>query len=125
MKRQALFYSCIPHFRPYVLSFFASCGVSLVVSVLVIIYAATGLARDSGFPGGFIRDSDSGELVPVSQINLPTREVAMIVNLLLIILGVLVRKFNICEKPVYIYFQRSFLDPRCFQISLMLCLSLC
>ena len=76
--------------RPYVLSFFASCGASLVVTVLVIIYAATGLARDSGFPGGFIRDSDSGELVPVSQINLPTREGAMIVNLLLIILGVLV-----------------------------------
>ena len=76
--------------RPYVLSFFASCGVSLVVSVLVIIYAATGLARDSGFPGGFIRDTDSGELVPVSQINLPTREGAMIVNLILIILGVLV-----------------------------------
>ena len=76
------------------LSFFASCGVSLIVSVLVIIYAATGLARDSGFPGGFIRDTDSGELVPVSLINLPTREVAMIINLLLIILGVLVRKIT-------------------------------
>ena len=85
----------LAHFRPYVLSFFASCGVSLIVSVLVIIYAATGLARDSGFPGGFIRDTDSGELVPVSLINLPTREVAMIINLLLIILGVLVRRTNL------------------------------
>ena len=83
------------------LSFFASCGASLVVTVLVIIYAATGLARDSGFPGGFIRDSDSGELVPVSQINLPTREGAMIVNLLLIILGVLVNIKKIFKIQIF------------------------
>ena len=93
--------SDLAHFRPYVLSFFASCGVSLIVSVLVIIYAATGLARDSGFPGGFIRDTDSGELVPVSLINLPTREVAMIINLLLIILGVLVRRTNLGLVPMH------------------------
>ena len=39
--------------RPYVLSFFASCVLSLIASVLVIIYSATGLARDSGFPSKF------------------------------------------------------------------------
>ena len=35
--------------RPYVLGFFVSCVLSLIASVLVIIYSATGLARDSGF----------------------------------------------------------------------------
>ena len=39
--------------RPYVLSFFAACVLSLIASVLVIIYSATGLARDSGFPGRY------------------------------------------------------------------------
>ena len=37
--------------RPYVLTFFASSVLSLIASVLVIIYAATGLARDSGYSG--------------------------------------------------------------------------
>ena len=36
--------------RPYVLGFFISCVLSLIACVLVIIYSATGLARDSGFP---------------------------------------------------------------------------
>ncbi len=75
--------------RIYVLLFFTSCAVSLIADVLVIIYAATGLAKDSGFPGGFIRDEISGDLIPVSQVNIPAREKAMLANLLLIILGVL------------------------------------
>ena len=73
--------------RPYILSFLASCVLSLMTSVLVIIYSGTGLARDSGFPGGFVRDPDSGDLVPVSQVNLPARKAAMFVNLVLILLG--------------------------------------
>ena len=43
--------------RAYVILFFAACVVAIVADVLVIIYAATGLARDSGFPGGFVRDA--------------------------------------------------------------------
>ena len=42
--------------RAYVILFFAACVIAIVADVLVIIYAATGLARDSGFPGGFVRD---------------------------------------------------------------------
>ena len=42
--------------RAYVILFFGACVVAIVADVLVIIYAATGLARDSGFPGGFVRD---------------------------------------------------------------------
>lgn len=75
--------------RPYVLSFLASCILSLMASVLVIIYSGTGLARDSGFPGGFVKDPDTGDLIPVSQVNLPARKAAMFVNLILILLGVL------------------------------------
>lgn len=75
--------------RPYVWAFFASCSMSIIATVLVIIYSATGLARDSGFPGGFVRDLDTGELVPVTEANFPPREGAMFINLGLILLGVL------------------------------------
>lgn len=75
--------------RPYVWSFFASCALAIIASVLVIIYSATGLARDSGFPGGFVRDAQTGDLIPVEQANLPAREGAMLINLALILLGVL------------------------------------
>ncbi len=54
-----------------------------------LFYSATGLAKDSGYPGGFVRDLDTGELVPVSEVDLPPRETAMIINLVLILLGVL------------------------------------
>ena len=76
--------------RPYVLSFMASCVLSLMAAVLVIIYSGTGLARDSGFPGGFVRDPDTGDLIPVSEVNLPARKAAMFVNLVLILLGELI-----------------------------------
>ena len=75
--------------RPYVWAFFASCSMSIIATVLVIIYSATGLARDSGFPGGFVRDVDTGELIPVTEANFPPREGAMFINLGLILLGVL------------------------------------
>ena len=75
--------------RPYVWAFFASCSMSIIATVLVIIYSATGLARDSGFPGGFVRDIDTGELIPVTEANFPPREGAMFINLGLILLGVL------------------------------------
>ena len=75
--------------RAYVWAFFASCSMSIISTVLVIIYSATGLARDSGFPGGFVRDIDTGELVPVTEDNFPPREGAMFINLGLILLGVL------------------------------------
>lgn len=75
--------------RPYVWAFFASCSMSIIATVLVIIYSATGLARDSGFPGGFVRDIDTGELIPVTEANFPPREAAMFINLGLILLGVL------------------------------------
>ena len=74
--------------RAYVWAFFASCSMSIISTVLVIIYSATGLARDSGFPGGFIRNEEN-ELVPVTEINFPRQEVAMFINLGLILLGVL------------------------------------
>ena len=75
--------------RAYVLAFFASCVAAVMADVLAVIYSSTGLARDSGYPGGFVRDGGTGELIPVSQVNLPAREKAMFVNLALIILGVL------------------------------------
>ena len=75
--------------RTYILSFLGSCILSLMASVLVIIYSGTGLARDSGFPGGFVKDPDTGDLIPVSEVNLPARKAAMFVNLVLILLGVL------------------------------------
>ena len=75
--------------KTYALFFLVASVMSLVCSVLVVIYSATGLATDSGFPGGFVLDEDSGELIPVSQVNLPQRERQMMLNLLLIILGVL------------------------------------
>jgi uncharacterized membrane protein YgcG len=75
--------------RPYVWAFFASCSMSIIATVLVIIYSATGLARDSGFPGGFVRDIDTGELIPVTEANFPPREGAMFINLGLILLGML------------------------------------
>lgn len=62
---------------------------AIIASVLVIIYSATGLARDSGFPGGFVRDINTGELIPATEENFPAREVAMLINLALILLGVL------------------------------------
>lgn len=75
-------------FRPYVFFFFISCVLAIITDVLVTIYAATGLARDSGYPGGFILDDYTGDLIPVSQVNIPAREKAMVVNLLLIVMGV-------------------------------------
>ena len=41
--------------RPYVLGFFISCVLSMIASVLVIIYSATGLARDSGFKSKLVQ----------------------------------------------------------------------
>ena len=91
--------------RAYVILFFAACVIAIVADVLVIIYAATGLARDSGFPGGFVRDQISGDLIPVSQVNIPAREMAMLANLLLIILGILeviftLPSFIICLREI-------------------------
>ena len=73
----------------YVLIFLVACILAIIADVLVIIYSATGLAKDSGYPGGFVQDELTGELIPVSQVNIPAREKAMLVNLLLIIAGVL------------------------------------
>ena len=91
--------------RYYVLSFFVACVIALISDVLVIIYSATGLARDSGFPGGFVKDELTGDLIPVSEVNIPAREHAMLVNLVLIILGVLdilftLPSFIICLREV-------------------------
>ena len=74
--------------KAYVFSFFVTCVLALIADVLITIYGATGLARDSGFPGGFVLDDESGELIPVSLVNLPAREKAMVINLLLIVFGV-------------------------------------
>ena len=51
------------------------------------------------------RDQISGDLIPVSQVNIPAREMAMLANLLLIILGILevlftLPSFIICLREI-------------------------
>ena len=93
--------------KPYVWAFFATCSMSIIATVLVIIYSATGLARDAGLPGGFVRDPESGELVPVTEADFPPREGAMFINLGLIILGVL---DIFCTLPCCIFCLRELCD---------------
>ena len=51
------------------------------------------------------RDQLSGDLIPVSQVNIPAREMAMLANLLLIVLGILevlftLPSFIICLREI-------------------------
>ena len=51
------------------------------------------------------RDQVSGDLIPVSQVNIPARDMAMLANLMLIILGILeviftLPSFIICLREV-------------------------
>ena len=93
--------------KPYVWAFFATCSMSIIATVLVIIYSATGLARDAGLPGGFVRDPETGDLVPVTEADFPPREGAMFINLGLIILGVL---DIFCTLPCCIFCLRELCD---------------
>ena len=74
--------------RVYVILFLVSSLINLLTSILLIIYSATGLAQDANEPYG-VEKSDSGDLVPVSEINITSREAGMLINTLLIILGFL------------------------------------
>ena len=74
--------------RVAVTGFLASSVLSLVGSVVVVIYSATGLARDAAQPYGLRRDRD-GNLVVWEAGSMSTREVAMLINTVLIIMGVL------------------------------------
>ena len=72
--------------RPYVISFLLSCLCSLIASIVVIIYSATGLAADANMPYGVRLDEDGNyvtDLAPVS------REAAMLINTVLIIVSFL------------------------------------
>jgi hypothetical protein len=71
-----------------VAGFLASSVLSLVASVVVVIYSATGLARDAAQPYGLRRD-EAGHLVAWGEGVMPSREAAMLTNTLLIIMGVL------------------------------------
>ena len=66
--------------RSYVISFLLSCLCSLISSVVVIIYSAIGLAADAKPSFGEIVNSD---LLP------PSRETAMLINTVLIIVSFL------------------------------------
>lgn len=74
--------------RVYVMSFLLSCICSLVASVVIIIYSATGLAKDANQPYGVRRDEE-GNIVPIGEQSRPSREAAMLINTMLIIIGFL------------------------------------
>lgn len=84
--------------RLYVITFLVASLVSLLSSVLLIIYSATGLAKDANLPFG-VTVSDNGEVVDVVendvQLSVSNRESAMLINTLLIILGFLDIVFGI------------------------------
>ena len=72
--------------RAYVISFLLSCLCSLIASLVVIIYSATGLAADANMPYGVRLDEEGNyvtDLAPVS------REAAMLINTVLIIVSFL------------------------------------
>ena len=75
--------------RGSVIGFLLSSVLSLVSSVVVIIYSATGLARDASQPYGLRRDEDGNLVVWEEGVIVPNREAAMLINTLLIIMGVL------------------------------------
>ena len=75
--------------RPYVISFLLSCLCSLIASVVVIIYSSTGLAADANAPYGVVPDED-GDYVRDISLSPPTsREAAMLINTVLIIVSFL------------------------------------
>ena len=75
--------------RGSVIGFLLSSVLSLVSSVVVIIYSATGLARDANQPYGLRRDEQGNLVVWEEGVMVPNREAAMLINTLLIIMGVL------------------------------------
>ena len=75
--------------RGSVIGFLLSSVLSLISSVVVIIYSATGLARDASQPYGLRRDEDGNLVVWEEGVIVPNREAAMLINTLLIIMGVL------------------------------------
>ena len=68
--------------RQYVILFFLSCLSSLIASVTVIIYSATGLAQDANTPYGGREDGEANSLRK-------SREAAMLINTVLIIVSFL------------------------------------
>ena len=75
--------------RGAVIGFLLSSVLSLISSVVVIIYSATGLARDASQPYGLRRDEEGNLVVWEEGVIVPNREAAMLINTLLIIMGVL------------------------------------
>ena len=61
----------------------------------MIIYSATGLARDASQPYGLRRDEEGNLVVWEEGVIVPNREAAMLINTLLIILGFLDIVFGI------------------------------
>lgn len=72
--------------RPYVISFLFSCLCSLLASVVVIIFSSTGLAEDASAPYGVKQDKDGNY---ISDLVAPSREAAMLINTVLIIVSFL------------------------------------
>ena len=76
---------------------------------------ALGLAQDANEPYG-VEKSENGDLVPISDINISSRESGMLINTLLIILGFLdiifslpsvilcLRELCDCYDPRYVVF---------------------
>ena len=100
--------------RPFVFTFLFSCLLSITASALVIIYSATGLAQDANQPGGYYLDEEQDKLIPEEE--LPSREIAMLINTLLIIIGVLDIIFSlpsiiICLREVCECYNPSLLTP--------------
>lgn len=80
--------------RVYVVLYLVASLVSLIASVVLIIYSASGLAQDAGQPYGVVR-TEEGQILPTPDINISSREAAMLINTLLIILGFLDVIFSI------------------------------
>ena len=97
--------------RLYVITFLVSSLVSLLSSVLLIIYSATGLARDANQPFGAIR-TDSGEIIEVPSVDISSREAAMLINTLLIILGFLDIVFGLPSVIICLRELCDCYDPR-------------
>ena len=97
--------------KTYVISFLFSCLCSLLASVVVIIFSSTGLAADANAPYGVKQDEDGNY---ISDLVAPSREAAMLINTVLIIVSFLDIIFSL---PSIIITLRELCD--CYDPSLL------
>ena len=97
--------------KTYVISFLFSCLCSLLASVVIIIFSSTGLAADANAPYGVKQDKDGNY---ISDLVAPSREAAMLINTVLIIVSFLDIIFSL---PSIIITLRELCD--CYDPSLL------